>query len=187
MQCIHNNYTCNMHTYKVTINCTAGCQHSKFITSYLPISDPFSALCCSLIHLMDCLSLYLCILSVMYSEVVITWLESRNLAELFMIRSLCKFIQLLTMICCMDRIFIGLVYSLVPWHTQYYKVMFTHLRQSQTSQYQTIFSISPHLHFRWCYLWSKTWCVWYSDIMVAIGPAYFFEHNWHIPSAKYWV
>lgn len=93
MQCIHNNYTCNMHTYKVTINCTAGCQHSKFITSYLPISDPFSALCCSLIHLMDCLSLYLCILSVMYSEVVITWLESRNLAELFMNGSSCKFIQ----------------------------------------------------------------------------------------------
>ena len=68
----------------------------------------------------------------------------------------------------------SLVYSLVPRHTQYYKVMFTHLRQTQTSQYQMIFNISPHLHFRWCYLWSKTWCVWYSDIMVTIGPAYFF-------------
>ena len=99
----------------------------------------------------------------MYSEVAITRLESRNLAELFMNGFSCKFIQSLTMICCMDRIFIGLVYSLVPRLTPY-KVMFTHLRQSQTSQYQTIFNISPHLHFRWYYLWSKTWCMvqWYN-------------------------
>ena len=133
---------------------------------------------------MDCLSLYLHTLSaekrLWKVVVVITWLEGRNLTELGFtnLESSCKFSQSLTSFLYMTiAIFIGLPYTRLSQH----KAMFTHLRQSQTSQCQTISSLLQafslilltYIAIRLCNLQSKTCCVWYSDIMVAMGPASF--------------
>ena len=86
--------------------------------------------------------------------VVIAWLEIRSLAELFI--ESCILVHIYSVISptwCMDC-------SLVPRLSQH-KAMLTYLKQSQTSQCQTIpyhfsQSINP---FSWCNLKSKTCCI----------------------------